>query len=111
MTTLSKIFISGYPLTMEEMDLAQLVGPHGEIATIKLVRDKATRKPKGYAFIEMANPEAAAEVVAALHGVPLQDKVLTVTIVEEKPVTSATLYQKVRRAPDPIKRKRPRLPK
>lgn len=112
MSLSAKIFISGYPLTMEEMDLAQLVGPYGEIATVKIVRDKVTRKPKGYAFIELATPEAATETATALNGTAIHDHVLTVNIVEEKPATNPTApYQKVRRSPQPEKKKRPRLPR
>jgi len=54
-----KLFVGGFPLDMEEMELAQLFGPHGDISTIKIVRDKKTRMCKGYAFIEMPDRIAA----------------------------------------------------
>jgi RNA recognition motif-containing protein len=44
-----KLFIGGISPETEEMGLAELVGPYGDLVTIKIVRDKATRKSKGYA--------------------------------------------------------------
>ena len=49
-----KLFIGGFPLDMDEMGLAQLIAPHGNIEVMKIVRDKKTRIAKGYAFVEMA---------------------------------------------------------
>ena len=45
-----KIFIGGLPDNIQEMDLAILVSLHGRVETIKVVRDRATGKCKGYAF-------------------------------------------------------------
>jgi RNA recognition motif-containing protein len=109
--TLTKIFISGYPQETDEMGLAQLVSPYGQISTIKIVRDKISRKPKGYAFIEMTTSEAAENVVIALDGLEMKEKTLTVNIVEEKPVTPAATYKKVERQPGLERKKRPRLSK
>ena len=104
-----KIFISGYPLDYDELALVQLVSPYGEVSTIKIVRDKQSRKPKGYAFIEMVSRTAAEEVVIALDGLEMKDKPLTVNIVEEKAVAPASGYRKVERPNSPEKKKRPRL--
>lgn len=82
-----KIFISGYPQDYDELALVQLVSPYGEVSTIKIVRDKQTGKSKGYAFIEMINRVAAEDVVIALDGMEMKDKLLTVNTVQEKPVT------------------------
>ena len=79
-----KLFISGYPLDYDEMDLAQLVSPYGQVVTIKIVRDKQSRKPKGYAFIEMRNLKDAEGVMFALNDEVIKDKILTISIVEEK---------------------------
>ncbi|RKR80012.1 RNA recognition motif-containing protein [Mucilaginibacter gracilis] len=108
---ITKIFIGGFPITTEEIALAQLAGPHGNIVTLKLVRDKATGKSKGYAFMEMASREDAEQVIDALDGKAIGDKQLKVTICEEEPIKQAPIYQKVERpgAPTPVKKKRPRL--
>jgi RNA recognition motif-containing protein len=105
---ITKLFIGGIS-EMDEMELAQLTGPFGDIVTLKIVRDKTTRKSKGYAFIEMANREAAKLAINALDGKTVFGKELTVKITEEEPAPSVPIYQKMQRSNEPAKKKRPRL--
>jgi RNA recognition motif-containing protein len=79
-----KVFISGYPLDMQELELVQLVSPFGEVSTIKIVRDKKTGKAKGYSFLEMKDEEAAANVIAELDCSFLGDRQLSVRTATEK---------------------------
>lgn len=90
------------------MGLAQLVSPYGQVSTIKIVRDKASGKPKGFAFIEMVNREAAENVAIALDGVEMQGRSLAVNIQEDEPPRPAPVYKRVERANGPVKKKRPR---
>jgi RNA recognition motif-containing protein len=104
-----KLFIGGFPLEMNEMVLAQLVARHGDISTMKIVRDKKTRICKGYAFLEMVSEEAAAAVVAALHGEPIGDRTLNVKPVDvPQPTATAQQYKKVIQPATTEKKKRPR---
>jgi hypothetical protein len=104
-----KLFVSGFPLEITEMELAKLIGPHGTIATMKIVRDKKTRICKGYAFVEM-------------DGVMIGERALTVKISEEKPadvkprfnrpVTNISRgygYGRPEGQPSPERDKRPRV--
>jgi len=75
-----KLFVGGFPLDTDEMELAMLFALHGDISTIKIVRDKKTRICKGYAFIEMADRAAAENAADALDGTLMKGKVLTVNI-------------------------------
>jgi RNA recognition motif-containing protein len=81
-----KLFVSGFPLEITEMQLAKLIAPHGDIATIKIVRDKKTRICKGYAFVEMETENGALQACEALNGNMMLDRELTVKVSEEKPV-------------------------
>jgi RNA recognition motif-containing protein len=107
---ITKLFIGGFPLATDEMAIAQLVGPYVDVLTLKIVRDKMTKKSKGYAFVEVASREAAELAVEALHGKLMGDRELTVSIREEEPVKPAPVYKKLERANDPVKKKRPRRP-
>jgi RNA recognition motif-containing protein len=103
---MSKLFVGGFPLDMNEMELVQLVAPHGEVKTIKIVRDKATKICKGYAFLEMATPEDARQSIEALDGTSLgPDRVLSVRPATEK---AATPIKKPKVMGLPEKKKRPR---
>lgn len=81
---MTKIFLGGFPLTVTELDLVQLLSYHGEVVTIKIVRDKQTRKCKGYAFIETASLNDAKEIIKALDGTMLGERALTINIVPEE---------------------------
>src|SRR5437588_12489300 len=107
-----KLFVSGFPLDIEEIELAKMFALHGDIVTIKLVRDKESRICKGYGFIEMADEAAAQNAIAALDGEPMGDRNLTVKIRPDEPVAPAAparpVFRKPQRTFEPEKKKRPR---
>ncbi|HVW97005.1 MAG TPA: RNA-binding protein [Mucilaginibacter sp.] len=84
-----KLFFGGFPLEFTELDIAMMVGFHGDIHTIKIVRDKKTRVCKGYAFIEMTTKEGADRAVDALDGTKVGGRLINVKIREDKPVAPA----------------------
>jgi len=40
---MTKLFVGGFPLEITEMSLVMLLSYHGEVSTIKIVRNKLTR--------------------------------------------------------------------
>lgn len=106
---MTKLFISGFPLEITELELVQMISPFGEVSTIKIVRDKVTHKCKGYAFIEMINREAAINTIDALDCTSIDGRLLTVRIKEDEPARPAPIYKKVERQGAPAKKKRPRI--
>jgi RNA recognition motif-containing protein len=89
-----KLFVGGFPLDITEMELVMMISPHGDVSTIKIVRDKKTGTCKGYAFLEMNDREGAERAVEALDGSAIGDRVLSVKINEEKPVVAKRPYSK-----------------
>ena len=98
-----KLFVGGFPLDLEELELAQLFGPYGDISTIKIVRDKKTGICKGYAFIEMPDRIAAENAAIALDGAFMRGRQLKVNLQEEPK------YSKVSPMNQAGKKKRPRI--
>jgi RNA recognition motif-containing protein len=122
-----KLFVGGFPLDMTEIELVQLVSPYGTVSTIKIVRDKKTRKCKGYAFLEITDQAGAEQIMEAIDGTAIGDRQFTVNIVVEKPVApqraftktekpsyntsyNTSSYVKVEKPTDVFKKKRPRKP-
>ena len=118
-----KLFISGFPLNSTELEIVQLVGPYATVSTIKIVRDKVTKKCKGYAFLEVTDKKDAEAAIEALSGAAYGDRELTLNIVEEKPVkpqapkrsfgsnpsyNKSNSYNSSSYNSDPEKKKRPR---
>lgn len=101
------------------MEKILLFSLHGEVNTVKFIYDRATKKCKGYGFIEMSNTEVAENAVLALNATLLAGRGLNVRIAsKEKDSQQATLkppssteYLKVERNSQPVKKRqrRPRL--
>ena len=82
---MTKLFVVGFPREMDEMTLAQLFGPHGDIDILTIVRDKFTKQSKGFGFIHMKDAEGAQLAIEALDGKEFGDRKLEVRIAEDKP--------------------------
>ncbi len=107
-----KLFVGGFPLDYTEVDLAKLILPFGNISTIKIVRDKQSKKCKGYAFVVMINDDDALQAVQELNNTELSGRMLTLKVVEEPPfrtkelkqteptIVPAKTYQKLTRSPE-----------
>ena len=55
-------------MDITELELVMIISPHGDVSTIKIVRDKKTGNCKGYAFVEMVDKDGAERAVARLPG-------------------------------------------
>jgi RNA recognition motif-containing protein len=115
-----KLFVGGFPLDIEEIELVKLFNVFTEIKTIKIVRDKVTKKCKGYAFLETTGMAGAEMAINALDGKMMAGKALSVRVAEEPkeinnkpglkryPAQPAS-YIKVERSQEVVKKKRPRI--
>ena len=102
-----KLFIGGLADNIQEMDLAIFVSLHGKIETIKVVRDRATGKCKGYAFIEVINQSDASNIISMLNGETFKGNVITVKqSAEEAPKKG---FKPKPSGGQPPKSKRPRV--
>ncbi|CAJ0606369.1 unnamed protein product [Cylicocyclus nassatus] len=63
----------------EDSLLWQLFGPFGAVLSVKVIRDFATTKCKGYAFVTMMNYADACNAIAALNGTQIAGRSLQVT--------------------------------
>jgi RNA recognition motif-containing protein len=104
---MTKLFIGGLADNIQEMELAIHISIHGQIDTIKVVRDRKTGKCKGYAFLEIATEADAKNIISNLNGETFKGNTLTIKISDENP-TPKTGFSKPASG-TPLLRKRPRL--
>ena len=69
------IFVSSLSFKAKKEDLVQLFATYGEVTSARIIHDKATRRSKGYGFVEMENQEQAMAAIAALNAQPTIRKV------------------------------------
>jgi RNA recognition motif-containing protein len=62
------IFISNISFKVREQSLSELFSKYGEVTSVRIIKDKETRRSKGYGFVEMANDDEANAAIAALNG-------------------------------------------
>ena len=63
-----KIYIGNMSYDTTESKLQEMFAAHGEVASVSVVTDRYTGRPRGFAFVEMATGEAAQAAIAALNG-------------------------------------------
>ena len=72
-----KLFVGNLPFSATNRTLEELFRPYGTLVGVKLVLDRATRRPRGFGFCTFESDEAAG-CALELNGHKLNDRVLTV---------------------------------
>ena len=60
----SKLYVGNLPYEVGETDLQQLFAEAGAVESVNVMRDMATGRARGFAFIEMATDEDAGKAIA-----------------------------------------------
>lgn len=102
---MTKIFVGGLRPDVSELDLVMFISLRAQVSTIKVVRDKVTKRCKGYAFLEMVNQAEAEKAVSMLNGEEYQGQALNIKITEEPAPAPKTFVK----ANKPFQKKRPRI--
>ena len=79
----TKLYVGNLPYETSETDLQALFEASGAVATINIVRDRATGQPRGFAFVEMSDAEGARKAITDLDRHQFGGRSLTVN--EAKP--------------------------
>ena len=62
-----KLYVGNLPFQTTEADLETLFATAGDVATISVMRDRETGRARGFAFVEMASDEGAAQAMDTLN--------------------------------------------
>jgi RNA recognition motif-containing protein len=75
-----RLFVGNLPYQVEEAQLRVLFEQDGrQVEEIKIVTDRETGRPRGFAFVEMATDTQAEAAVASLNGTSFGGRDLTVS--------------------------------
>jgi RNA recognition motif-containing protein len=75
-----KLFVGNLSFNITENDLQDAFAAHGTVVEANLMMDRATGRPRGFAFITMGSPEEAQKAIDALNGKDLGGRALTVNV-------------------------------
>ncbi len=80
-----KLYVGNLPYETGEAELQELFGRAGTIETVKVMRDMATGRARGFAFVEMSTEEEAQAAITELNNYQLGGRGLTVNEARPKP--------------------------
>jgi cold-inducible RNA-binding protein len=82
-----KLYVGNFPYTTNEQDLQDLFATAGNVDSVNVMRDMATGRARGFAFVEMATDEEAQQAISMLNDRDFGGRNLTVN--EARPKVSS----------------------
>lgn len=64
----TKLFVGGIPYRTTEEELQQLFSQAGEVVSVFIPVDREMRRPRGFAFVEMADDASAEKAISMYDG-------------------------------------------
>ena len=80
-----KIFVGNLPFSVGEAELQDLFAQKGSVESVMVMRDTATGRSRGFAFLEMGSEEEARKAITELNSYSIDGRALTVN--EARPKT------------------------
>ena len=80
-----KLYVGNLPYQTGEEDLQNLFGTAGTVESVSIMRDMATGRARGFAFVEMATDEDAQNAISQLNNHSLGGRNLTVNEARPRP--------------------------
>jgi len=78
-----KLYVGNLPYSVTDTTLRELFAPHGEVSSVSIITDRDTGRPKGFAFVEMADDAAAKQAISQVNGKTLESR--NITVAEARP--------------------------
>jgi cold-inducible RNA-binding protein len=83
-----RLYVGNIPFSTTEQVLQVLLGSAGQVASVNVVRDMATGRARGFAFVEMATEADAQNAITQMHGRDFGGRSLTVNEAKPRPERS-----------------------
>ena len=81
----TKLYVGNLPYTSDEAVIRDVFGQNGrQVTNVHVVQDHATGRSRGFAFVEMASPEDAANAIRELNGTDMEGRPLIVNEARER---------------------------
>ncbi len=73
-----RIYVGNLSSEVTEEELRQEFEAFGEVASVAIITDKYSGRPRGFGFVEMASVSEGQAAITALNGKTLKDRTLNV---------------------------------
>jgi RNA recognition motif-containing protein len=82
---MKSIYVGNISFDITSEKLHDLFATHGEVKSVKLINDRYTGKPRGFAFVEM-DDESAEMAISATNGMEFEGRSLKVNLAKPRGV-------------------------
>ena len=82
---MTNIFVGNLSYSTTQDDLHAAFSAYGSVERVNVVTDRETGQPRGFAFVEMTEPQEAQNAIAQLNGTDLNGRTLNVNEARPKP--------------------------
>jgi len=79
----TKLYVGNLPFTATEDGVRALFATHGSVQNISMITDRDTGRPRGFAFVEMSNDDAA-RAMQALNDTDFEGRALRVNEAQDR---------------------------
>jgi len=80
----ARLFVGNLSFDTNELQLRDLFSQSGTIVDLKVVMDRDTGRPRGFAFVEMSSAAEAAQAISQFNGRELDGRTMKVNEAEER---------------------------
>ena len=80
----NRLYVGNLAFSTTEETIRNAFAPFGEVTDVKVIMDRETGQSRGFSFVTMADPQAAAKALAQMSGHILDGRALRVNEAEER---------------------------
>jgi cold-inducible RNA-binding protein len=80
-----RLYVGNLSYNTTELELREAFGQIGTVAEAKVVTDRETGRPRGFAFVEMSSDQEAQQAIEQLNGRDLGGRAINVNEAQERP--------------------------
>jgi RNA recognition motif-containing protein len=79
-----RLYVGNLSYNTTEITLRDAFGQFGTVSDAKIVMDRDTGRPRGFAFVEMSSDQEAQDAIAQLNGRELDGRAINVNEAQER---------------------------
>jgi RNA recognition motif-containing protein len=79
-----RLYVGNLAYSVTEADLREVFTEAGNVADVKVVLDRESGRPRGFAFVEMSTDDEAAKAMQTLNGREIQGRAISVSEARER---------------------------
>ncbi len=86
----ARLYVGNIPYSTTEDELRRLFSQVGRVDAVEIPVDRQTGRPRGFAFVEMANDQEAQKAIARFDGYTLDSRRIRVNVAQEREVRTGS---------------------